>query len=639
MRLILTILFFWAYAANATNYYISNSGSDSNDGLTTATAWQTISKVNASTFNAGDSILLKRGDSWNERLIPPSNGIYIGAYGTGATPTITGLKTITGFTNIGGNIWTATVSASAALNMVLINGQVAHKGRYPNSTYLNYISKAFSSLTTSLTGTPNYTGAIAVVRTASWIWDLSTITSQSGGVLNLSPNLTYSQDLQTHWFFLQGMASFVDTLNEYDYTGTTLTVYSSTTPTVQVSTIDTLVWLVKKSNITFDGLSITGANKAAIQFDTSTIITVQNCSFNYSGTIALSALKTSRLSILNNTINNSLSGAIYARQLDLVPADYSNIINQCDSAIVIGNTIKNTGVFQGMAMGGNGRSMAIYIQGLNLGPYIANNNIDSTGNTVILYHGKKSVARNNIVSNFCFVKDDGGGIGSGIGSYLPLDYDDSATIASNIVYNGIGVAEGALKAQAHGIYLDVYSRLSTIDSNTVFNCSAAGLAIDGRKITIRNNNLFNNAKNIWLSAYAGTIDSNYITRNAFYNSNSVYLIDAFTLVSPFGFIDSNFYYNPYNTVVKYSNTNYSLAGWQYSSAQDLNSKGLPKFLLSTTPTLFYNPTFSDSTIYFSGRKISLRGVTYAGSITLHPFQSAILFDAIVPHSYKFQALK
>ena len=47
--------------ASATDYYVSSSGNDSANGLSSSTPWQTISKVNSafSGFNPGDRILLR----------------------------------------------------------------------------------------------------------------------------------------------------------------------------------------------------------------------------------------------------------------------------------------------------------------------------------------------------------------------------------------------------------------------------------------------------------------------------------------------------------------------------------------------------------------------------------------------------
>lgn len=76
-------------------YYVSNSGSDSADGLTYDTAWQTASKVGSSSFSPGDCVLFNRGDTWSEKLVIPSSGttdkpITFGAYGMGDLPVFDG---------------------------------------------------------------------------------------------------------------------------------------------------------------------------------------------------------------------------------------------------------------------------------------------------------------------------------------------------------------------------------------------------------------------------------------------------------------------------------------------------------------------------------------------------------------------
>src|SRR5579859_7631343 len=80
---------------HASTYYVSKTGSDANNGTSAATPWATFgAHVNGGTFAAGDAIYLKRGDTWNEQLIPPSSGtqgspISFDAYGSGAAPVIT----------------------------------------------------------------------------------------------------------------------------------------------------------------------------------------------------------------------------------------------------------------------------------------------------------------------------------------------------------------------------------------------------------------------------------------------------------------------------------------------------------------------------------------------------------------------
>lgn len=73
-------------------YYISVDGNAGNDGLSAASPWP-IEKVNETTFQPGDHILFKAGDSWEltESVHPKGSGtednrIVIGAYGSGAKP-------------------------------------------------------------------------------------------------------------------------------------------------------------------------------------------------------------------------------------------------------------------------------------------------------------------------------------------------------------------------------------------------------------------------------------------------------------------------------------------------------------------------------------------------------------------------
>lgn len=79
------------------DYYVDASGgSDSADGTTPASAWSSLDKVNATTFEPGDRILLKGGETWEgEQLWPKGSGtaeapIAIDAYGdeAGALPYI-----------------------------------------------------------------------------------------------------------------------------------------------------------------------------------------------------------------------------------------------------------------------------------------------------------------------------------------------------------------------------------------------------------------------------------------------------------------------------------------------------------------------------------------------------------------------
>ena len=80
--LTLCFLYFICFTLNARVYYVDHEiGSDSFTGDSPTLIgnidgpWKTISKVNESTFEPGDSILFRRGLGWNDApLIPPNGG-------------------------------------------------------------------------------------------------------------------------------------------------------------------------------------------------------------------------------------------------------------------------------------------------------------------------------------------------------------------------------------------------------------------------------------------------------------------------------------------------------------------------------------------------------------------------------------
>ncbi len=89
---------------SSTAFYVNAlSGSDSNSGTSPNSAWQTLAKVNSTTFTSGDTILFERGEVFNGQLHPLGSGtldapITISAYGTGPLPAIVGDSISTGAT-------------------------------------------------------------------------------------------------------------------------------------------------------------------------------------------------------------------------------------------------------------------------------------------------------------------------------------------------------------------------------------------------------------------------------------------------------------------------------------------------------------------------------------------------------------
>jgi hypothetical protein len=137
MKCKLLIIFLLGYVSTfATRYFVGSGGSNNNNGLTIGTRWLNFAKVNSFTFASGDSVLLQTGDVFVGPYIPRSNGVTLSSYGSGSKPIITGLTTITGWTETspGSHLWDAkpSVTLKANCNVLTVNGYPQAVGRYPN---------------------------------------------------------------------------------------------------------------------------------------------------------------------------------------------------------------------------------------------------------------------------------------------------------------------------------------------------------------------------------------------------------------------------------------------------------------------------------------------------------------------------
>ncbi|MBN1480657.1 right-handed parallel beta-helix repeat-containing protein, partial [candidate division KSB1 bacterium] len=80
----------------ATTFYVdATAGSDTTSGATPELAWQTLDKLNDTTFVAGDTILFKAGERWTGSFRPRGSGseeapIIVDMYGEGERPVLDG---------------------------------------------------------------------------------------------------------------------------------------------------------------------------------------------------------------------------------------------------------------------------------------------------------------------------------------------------------------------------------------------------------------------------------------------------------------------------------------------------------------------------------------------------------------------
>ncbi|MBA2401454.1 MAG: right-handed parallel beta-helix repeat-containing protein, partial [Bradyrhizobium sp.] len=431
------------------------SGSDGNPG-TSAAPWRSLTKVNAvqASLQPGDSVLLRRGTTFAGPLLTSASGsaglpITYGAYGDGAKPVITGLVSVTSWTSVGGGVFEATVpSAPAATRVVVLDGAVTAKGRYPNRGTGNggYLVIDSSSGPNSLTddalaSMSNWTGAEVVIRKNRWIVDRYVISSHAGSTLTFTNDNGYNPE-SGYGYFIQNDTRVLDQAGEWCFNGSTkqLRMYNgaSAPGRVDIAAVENVVVLSGRHDIILDNVAISGGHGAGIVADNVAAITVRNCEMrlNYQ---ALSGTSINGLTIEDTTIDSTTNNGV--------------ALTDASNCIVRRVNVSRTGLFAGNGGNGDGTYTGInFYRGS--GNLIDNFVITDTGYTPITFQGSDFTISNGFIDRYALTKDDGGAIycwdGGNIGYF-------NRRIFNNIVLDGIGSPGGTRQSFswcAYGIYLD-----------------------------------------------------------------------------------------------------------------------------------------------------------------------------------------
>ena len=175
------------YTLAQTTYYVSPTGSDSNSGTSPTSPWQSLTKVDSTSFAPGDNILFQAGGNWyGQQLNITSSGtatapITISSYGTGANPTF----------------WGSVPVASSAFSPV---AGATNTYFYPTATKITsfFVNHQFANSATLASNNYNETSDISYVESTpnTWYYD-STATTPGlyvnvGGALNSSNTYTAS---------------------------------------------------------------------------------------------------------------------------------------------------------------------------------------------------------------------------------------------------------------------------------------------------------------------------------------------------------------------------------------------------------------------------------------------------------------
>jgi hypothetical protein len=664
----------------ASKWYVDNTAVGSSNSGSISNPWTSLASITWGSIASDDSVLLKAGDTFNEKFTIGASGtsghpIIIGRYGSGANPVITGFSSVSSWTNVSGNIWesTSAVKSSALmLNMVTVGGTFQAIGRYPkvtasNGGWLTTTTNTWSggsapwtgSVKGVLAGSVDYTGGEVVMRKKHWVIDRATITSQSYSGGSITVNFTQNASLFSnteypiqngYGFFFQNDADACTIQNDWYYNTSTrkLGMYSSGSPSsVKVAAIDTLVLIPSRSYLTFYGLDITGANACNIYASGScSNLTFDHCNISYGGGQAFRFAN----GITNTTIQYSTIA--YMSSDGINAGNGSNFTCQY-------NTIHDIDMIAGMGQGGDGDGFTIQTYGSSA--LIQYNELYNCGYLGITMNGSNCTTQYNYVHEFCQIKDDGAAFYT-YDADVPGSSGSNRQYLNNLAINGGGIAtdygtDG--QPSAVGFYLDGSASYCNVKGNTAANIWGTCFHSNSPTYdTIINNTFYNGRMSQFnITEYSVNVPSNIISKhNIMFAKDSSLTADfqrRSSSISSWGTFDSNYYCRPIwepsgvtstgcNNAYTYlgcaagavierfdilsgNGPDYSLDTWITNSSQDAHSKKSPKTITSTDSLKFvYNATNANVEISLGATYFGPDSTVYDGYITLAPYTSSVL---------------
>ncbi|GAB4012827.1 hypothetical protein GCM10028808_30230 [Spirosoma migulaei] len=575
-----------------TSYYVASNGSDTNDGRSAASPFQNLSRVNSLVLKAGDSVLFRRGDTFRGTLLIRQSGsasvpLVFDAYGSGPKPILSGSVPVTNWTNVGNNIWQASCpTCGSAVTGVYRNGVALPLGRYPNTDAPNKGNLTIRAHTEKyqifsqdhLPTTVDWQGAEVVMRPTAWIIDRAVVDHQYGDALNLFNYSNYTPRDNSEYFF-QNHPATLDRNGEwcYDSVSKKLLLYDNQgilpSQVLTVTVNSRGIEMANVSNIKLLNLHCTET--------LNTNITAQNVS-----NLSLINLDITNAGEDGITINGSGKNIVIENNRMATVNNNGISIDAYQTVTFKGNSLHSIGTVPGRGKSGDGQYNGI-ASNANQAVLIENNVIDSIGYNGITFWNNTTI-RQNVISNYCYSKIDGGGIYCWNGNKASMT---NIHLVSNILYTnpagGVPWVDYAI-----GIFLDDCVENVEIRNNTVFGNTQWGVFLHGNSnITFTDNTLFDNNTCQLVVYHNGgvcAVRNDVIKRNICVSKSSSQLVAEYESNADdlllYGQIDSNYYARPFNedstTILGVNNSTngkyLSLNGWKsFSRGLDLHSKSSP----------------------------------------------------------------
>ncbi len=542
----------------AATYYVSPTGSDTNNGTSQTTPWQTIARVNqlGTSLQPGDRILFQRGGTYRGKLTINANGsasayIEIGAYGTGAQPVISGSVPVTGWVQHSGSIWRAPMSQRP--RHIYVNGVLQTIARFPNSGWLRVDQGTSTSLTDAELTQPNgyWTGATAVIRTTNWSYDTAYVSAHSNGVLTHSA--TGNNLASYNWgYFLRNKLELLDAPGEWFYDSAAGQLYlwcpgsvNPGTVLVEASVLDNAIYVAyQRHHIRIDGLHLKHNHAASLRLAGSTQLEAMNCSITDTWQAILST--GSQQNFHHLTIERTYGTGVFL---------------QDNGSIFASNTVHNVCMQPGLGEN-NWGYIGLRTNGMDMA---IRDNVFTEVGYIAINSEKNAIIERNIVRDCMKLLNDGGGIA--------FDNGDGMIIRNNIVQDLVGNWESsapnfhASYSISFGIYFgNISNKNVLVKHNTVSNCSA-GVYMDHTMVStgnrVEDNVLFNNKIGLFVSDFSnyngpGATAPYHVPQfNDVYSGNVIYAINKDQLCMKqyhvyaanyvdYGTFTNNRFFNPYN---------------------------------------------------------------------------------------------
>ena len=506
-------------------YYISNSGNDNSNGLSKENAWNSIKKFNDNVvhFKSGDSVLFKRGDVFSGSLLLfyrkfKKDGLYIGAYGKGYPPLISGYSVLNNWKpqNSNINLWACKISLITLAPFIKMNGEVHYLSRYPVNTTLWAEIRENGDLfyCDDIVEEDGYwDNAVLVVRTRDWILDKCQVKKYSNKKFELSNLGTYEFNEEVE-FFIQNHKNtlkrhgdwYYDKVEELIYLRTDYSVIGDNN--IKVPYIRNGAVLNNTCNIKIEGISFEGYAEAAVTIENSDNIKLNDVLFQLIGINAIVVSETKRFSSTGCTFNRISNNAVD--------------ISQSDSCWIEKCSFKNIGHLAGIGSPGNGNYNALNLVD-NVNVIVSENIFDTIGYIpVSVVRSDSNRIFKNIFSNYCLIKQDGGAI------YFWNSSCDYGTINNNII---LGVDKQSVSykenfEKIHGIYIDDRSSNYEIRQNSIKSNYSGIFIHNSDNIVVQRNNLFDNQVNLLFVEGGSIVDhpvkNCHINQNLFVSTNPEY---------------------------------------------------------------------------------------------------------------------